>query len=320
MLGFVGVCLAIAPNCGDMRSTMTQENGTYACSPTRTPGIKWKYSGSSPGKDAPTTASPFKRGGAVSNKSVATTSRMGRSVFTDKTNQSPSPVSKTIRTGDFTWQKSLSPSVKKDGLTVSPTKTPWDKMTSDARGARFITPADNIGRAGQIKARLGELYDAERPDVNLEKGDETQAIDAVSEEEFYPEIEELPSSNNPKSKFRLILTFFLGIPYDFPPELDGYPRAKQAASMLAKPPLLGRISGGMDASKNTWVRQSDLALKPLNASCFRTRRKQQVVSQRQPAMPRRKPRASTTDVMHDSLSTYIENAIHETSLIEGFQV
>lgn len=146
------------------------------------------------------TVSPFKRGGAVSNKSVATTSRMGRSVFTDKTNQSPSPGSKTARTVESAWPKSLSPPVKKDGLTASPTKTPWDKMSSDARGARFITPADNIGRAGQIKARLGELYDAEQPGVNLEKGDETQPIDAVSEEEFYPEIEELPSSNNPKSK------------------------------------------------------------------------------------------------------------------------
>ncbi|MFL4462148.1 hypothetical protein, partial [Escherichia coli] len=53
----------------------------------------------------------------------------------------------------------------------------------------FVTPADNIGRAGQIKARLGEMYDAQRDTVP----DTSERTDMEPVEEEWPEIEYMPS-------------------------------------------------------------------------------------------------------------------------------
>lgn len=97
----------------------------------------------------------------------------GRSAFGDKTNQSPAARSPSKRgAGDGPWS-------------ASPSKTPWH-----APPMHLVTPADNIGRAGQIKARLGETTGAPTPN----EAETEVPAPALSEEELYPPVGAMPSS------------------------------------------------------------------------------------------------------------------------------
>lgn len=195
----------------------------------------------SPGKHT----SPFKKGGK------ATSSRIGRSAFTDKTNQSPAKAFQTpFRAG----------------------------------ASNFVTPADNIGRAGQIKARLGEMYDAQRETVP----DLSQPIETVPVEEEWPEVEYMPS-RTPM------------IPYDMPPILDGLPRAKDVAALLAGAPLLRREPG---SAIETRVKASDLALEA-----------PRIAGRRAAGAPPPPPPARS-----DALSRQVEKALHQPLPSKGFLV
>ncbi|KAN0064547.1 hypothetical protein ACQY0O_002175 [Thecaphora frezii] len=95
-----------------------------------------------------------------------------------------------------------------------------------SRQTSFVTPAANIGKAGQIKARMGEMLDAELginvDDMEAPKAEQAQAPKELTEEELYPEIEYMPPS-----------TWATNPPYEYPSELDGVPRAKELAEELA---------------------------------------------------------------------------------------
>lgn len=203
----------------------------------------------SPKKSSPSKhASPFKKGGK------ATSSRVGRSAFMDKTNQSPAKAFQTpFRVG----------------------------------ASNFVTPADNIGRAGQIKARLGEMHDAQRETVP----DTSQPIEMVSVEEEWPEVEYMPSRTPT-------------IPYDMPPILEGLPRAKDVAALLAGAPLLRQERG---SAIETRVKASDLALEPPRLA---ERRAAGV-----PPKPKPKPSARP-----DALSRQVEKALHQPIPSKGFLV
>jgi len=138
----------------------------------------------------------------------------GRSAFGDKTNQSPSTRSPSkLGAGDAPWGS-------------SPTKTPWQ-----APPMRFVTPAENIGRAGQIKARLGETLEAPTP-----AKPEAEMSPILSEEELYPPVDAMPASV-PARGMCLLLT--ADLPYDFSTALEGLPRASHAAAILTTAPLVG---------------------------------------------------------------------------------
>lgn len=165
-------------------------------SPTRTPGLA---------KRAPLEgASPFKKdlGKAPS------TSRVGRSAFSDKTNQSPSPA----RGGESPSKRAASPTKGQPWLSTA-------KKPVFTRQNSFVTPAANIGRAGQIKARLAEMHDAA---MDADVAAPASPVHTLTEDELYPEIESMPTPS--------------AAPYHFPAELDGMPRAADIGRMLADAP------------------------------------------------------------------------------------
>lgn len=113
-----------------------------------------------------------------------------------------------------------------DPKTPAPTQLNGKARTMSRQNS-FITPAANVGRAGQIKARMGEMLDAEMG-LSLNKADgavaaveEAPAVQ-MSEEEMYPEIEYMPPSVYAKHPV-----------FEFPDELDDLPRAKQLGAQLA---------------------------------------------------------------------------------------
>lgn len=82
-----------------------------------------------------------------------------------------------------------------------------------SRQSSFVTPAANIGRAGAIKARMGEMKDFE---MGIGSGDPIGNVEAeqqgpqLTEEEMYPEIEYMPPSTyaHSKSPAWLLLAIF----------------------------------------------------------------------------------------------------------------
>lgn len=170
--------------------TLGQENDAYTASPSRTPGMQ------KGGDVGARSASPFKR---EQGKGSAPPRR---NAFADKTNQSPSPG----RRGPVPFG---SPSKLR-----SPEKAagPWSSVP---RKQEFVTPATNIGRAGQLKARMGEMHDPQTHTVPV-----SPQAPFVSEEELYPEIETMPTSEPP--------------PFLFPAELDGLPRAAEIGRWLGQ--------------------------------------------------------------------------------------
>lgn len=240
------------------------EHGVFA-SPTRTPGVK---------KHAPIeNASPFKRdlGKAPS------TSRTGRSAFSDKTNQSPA-----------SRKNGVSPSKQR-----SPEKgKPWPSTVQKpafSRSNSFVTPAANIGRAGQIKAQMGAWNDAPADEV---AGTPTPAAAACSEEELYPEIEHMPERHEP--------------PYVFPAELDGLPRAAEIGRMLARAPWPPTTA---EPARPT---VDEVEIPPLPT--YKPARKGMPSKAPAPTKPRARPKPNG----HDALASQAEAFLRRPECNEGF--
>lgn len=154
-----------------------RENFEPRSSPSKAAGASpSKPAALSPGKSAVLSpskgagASPFKRG----------ESSRARSAFMDKTNMSPSPRGAPAA--------GVSPS--KHAGSPSKGATPFTARPF-TRQRSFVTPAGNVGRAGQIKARMGEMMDAELDPVATTPAPSPRA---VPEEELYPEVEYMPPS------------------------------------------------------------------------------------------------------------------------------
>lgn len=132
--------------------------------------------------------SPFKQGKASASQA--------RSAFADKTNMSPSPE-------------------RHAGASPKKAMTPWGPRLFGS----YVTPAANVGRAGMIKARMGELRDAQIVD-EPEAEHEMHAAD-----ESIPEIEYMPP---PQAQ-----------PYFFPDALDGLPGAQEVGEMMRTARFVG---------------------------------------------------------------------------------
>ncbi|PWN53624.1 hypothetical protein IE53DRAFT_133820 [Violaceomyces palustris] len=135
-----------------------------------------------------------------------------------------------------------------------------------SRQNSFVTPAANIGRAGQMKAMMGEMKDAEMG-FKVADGDGADLdhangqVKEMTDEEMYPEIEYMPPSH-----------YAYNIPYYFPEELENLPRAAEIGQMLASFRPLG-FHGRDESSKEAEDRKvqtldlpSDPELDPANLS------------------------------------------------------
>ena len=107
-------------------------------------------------------------------------------------------------------------------------------------------------------------------------------------EEEWPEIEYMPSRTPT-------------IPYDMPPILDGWPRAKEVAALLAGAPLLRQEPG---SAIETRVKASDLALEAPHTGGRRA------AGTSRPTPPARS----------DALSRQVEKALHQPFPSKGFVV
>ncbi|WFD44102.1 hypothetical protein MPSI1_002767 [Malassezia psittaci] len=218
-------------------------------SPTRTPHTvkRLPVENSSPFK--PTPAQDHSLGKGIS------TAQGKRSAFSDKTNRSPSP----SRNAGSPSKSSTSP-YKPAKWSSTSNRTPFVRTNS------FVTPAANIGRAGQVKARMADWQDT----LSIEQQDVAppEVQPAISEEEQYPEIESMPLA--PEA------------PYEFPTELEGLPRASEIGQRLAKPtrpsmqvpvPHLDYIQ----VPELPAIRRSNTQKKPLSTqrNTFKPKRKQQ---------------------------------------------
>ncbi len=187
----------------------------------KTPGPS--KSGPSKGKGAPGSNldnSPLKKGSSELSPRKASTSNALRSIN-----------GKQRQTTDLPFTKPGQNSTK-DGM-PNMMKTPAPAQLSNRSGTMsrqnsFVTPAANTGRAGQIKARMGEILDAEMG-LSLQKTDNAteqvteEPVVQLTEEEMYPEIEYMPSSSHAKHPV-----------FEFPDELDDLPRAKELGARLSQ--------------------------------------------------------------------------------------
>ncbi|UZJ56487.1 hypothetical protein CBS101457_005807 [Exobasidium rhododendri] len=95
-----------------------------------------------------------------------------------------------------------------------------NKERSLQRQSSFVTPAANIGQAGAMRLRKGEMLDALTMAEEGTQLDEAK-VDAVQEanvEETYPEIEYIPPR--------------VEVPFDFPLELDDLPRGQELGEKM----------------------------------------------------------------------------------------
>ncbi|SNX84589.1 uncharacterized protein MEPE_03298 [Melanopsichium pennsylvanicum] len=183
-------------------------------------------------KDNPAPSSPAKKGSELSPRK-ATTSNALRSIN-----------GKQRQTSEHPFTKPGQSSTNDAGNMINtPTPSKLGKTSTMSRQNRFITPAANVGRAGQIKARMGEMMDAEMG-VSLQKADNAtehvteQSTVRMTEEEMYPEIEYMPPSTYAKHPV-----------FEFPEELDDLPRAKELGAKLSRFTTIGlRAAGPGDLS------------------------------------------------------------------------
>lgn len=186
--------------------------------------------------------SPTKKGSSELSPRKASTSNALRSIN-----------GKQRQNVDLPFSKPGQGSTKDGGSNMMMIKTPAPtqlngKARTMSHQKGFVTPAANIGRAGQIKARMGEILDAEMG-LSLQKAEnlteqvtEEPAVQ-MTEEEMYPEIEYMP----PRSKHAV---------FEFPDELEDLPRAKEIGAQLCKFSTINlRAAGPEDLS--------DMALGPM---------------------------------------------------------
>ncbi|GAC95300.1 hypothetical protein PHSY_002875 [Pseudozyma hubeiensis SY62] len=178
-------------------------------------------------------SSPSKKGSSELSPRKASTSNALRSLN-----------GKQRQTTDLPFTKPNQSSSNGEDAPATVMKTPAPSQLGNARTMSrqnsFVTPAANTGRAGQIKARMGEIMDAEMG-LSLQKGDkateqvtEPPAVQ-LTEEEMYPEIEYMPPSLHAKHPV-----------FEFPDELDDLPRAKELGAQLSKFTATGFQTAGPD--------------------------------------------------------------------------
>ncbi|SOV05234.1 uncharacterized protein UDID_03305 [Ustilago sp. UG-2017a] len=211
----------------------------------KTPGPSRSASGKQDGslrKGKGADNSPTKKGSSELSPRKASTSNALRSIN-----------GKQRQNVDLPFSKPGQGSTKDEGSNMMMIKTPAPtqlngKARTMSRQKGFVTPAANIGRAGQIKARMGEILDAEMG-LSLQKAENlTEQVTEepgvqMTEEEMYPEIEYMPH----RSKHAV---------FEFPDELEDLPRAKEIGAQLSKFSTINlRAAGPEDLS--------DMALGPM---------------------------------------------------------
>ncbi|KAL4400240.1 hypothetical protein ACI68E_003156 [Malassezia pachydermatis] len=272
-----------------------QENDVYALSPSRSPELRSRALSFSPEKPAASSIgpSPFKRGDGGA-KPFASTSRFGRSAFSDKTNRSPQS--------------------KHDY--GSPTKTPF--QASPWKKQALVTPASNIGRAGQLKARIGQMQDPALSPLEQEETTDEPAPTPMTDDELYPPIEYMPPSPMRGPTM-----------YDLPTALDGLPRAKEAATMLASAPIVGQVPADLCDDTQTSIPRSSLSLQPppLPTSSRTAPRTRAPSFSHKPKTRVRAPlgrstpgRDLKTTVRDDALGHYIDTQMRVGVRTEGFDL
>ncbi|TKY86538.1 hypothetical protein EX895_004687 [Sporisorium graminicola] len=186
-------------------------------------------------------SSPTKKGSSQLSPRKASTSNALRSL-NGKQRQTTDPFSKPGQ------------SDASAGAFKTPAPTQLGKARSMSRQNSFVTPAANVGRAGQIKARMGEIMDAEMG-LSLQKGDNVtgqvteQPVVQMSEEEMYPEIEYMPPSLHAKHPV-----------FEFPDELDDLPRAKEVGAQLSRLSTLGIRAGQPDDLSDVEVSPMEMSV------------------------------------------------------------
>ncbi|WFD32419.1 hypothetical protein MSPP1_003466 [Malassezia sp. CBS 17886] len=211
-----------------MLRSHAQENEPYT-SPLRTParvrGSPSKSAiGVSPGKAS---ASPFKR--------AAESSRARRSAFTDKTNQSPAARPADASSPSKHTGKSPEKEGQLGGVAHRAAATPFPGSRIFSRQNSYVTPAANIGRAGQMKARMGELRDAQCL-ADPAPLSASPAPAPLPESQAYPDVGTVTPGVLP-----------LDQPYDVSAVLDGLPRAADVAAILRGAPVVGFDEDGSSA-------------------------------------------------------------------------
>ena len=183
------------------------------------------------GKGTSMDSSPTKKGSSEPSPRKASTSNALRSLNGTQRQTTELPFTKPTQNDASA------------GAFKTPASTQLGKARSMSRANSFVTPAANVGRAGQIKARMGEIMDAEMG-LSLQKGDTAteqvaeEPVVQLTEEEMYPEIEYMPPSTHAKHPV-----------FEFPDELDDLPRAKEVGAQLSRFSTLGiQVAGADDLS------------------------------------------------------------------------
>lgn len=184
-----------------------------------------------PGKGKGADHSPTKKGSSELSPRKASTSNALRCINGKQRQNTELP---------FTKPGQSSTNDAAGTMMKTPAPTQLGKARTMSRQNSLITPAANIGRAGQIKARMGEILDAEMG-LSLQKADNAteqltqEPVVQLTQEEMYPEIEYMPPSFHAKHPV-----------FEFPDELDDLPRAKQLGAQLATFSTIGIRTAGPD--------------------------------------------------------------------------
>lgn len=218
----------------DLGSTHSPVKALGDRNASKTPGL----SKLAPGKQD---ASPQKGKGASGNSMDSSPTKKGSSELSPRkastSNALRSLNGKQRQTTELPFTKPTQNDASASAF-KTPAPTQLGKARPMSRQNSFVTPAANIGRAGQIKARMGEIMDAEMG-LSLQKGDNAteqvteQPAVQMTEEEMYPEIEYMPPS-------------FKHPVFEFPDELDDLPRAKEVGAQLSRFTTLGIRAGQPD--------------------------------------------------------------------------
>lgn len=221
---------------GDLKASQSPVKALGNRNASKTPGPSRSAPGkqdASIGKGKGVDSSPTKKGAAELSPRKASTSNALRSLNGKQRQTTDLPFSKPS-------QKSTNGDDASQNMMKTPAPTLFGKARTMSRQNSFVTPAANVGRAGAIKARMGEILDAEMG-LSVQKGDnateqvtEEPALQ-LTEEEMYPEIEYMPPSHYAKHPV-----------FEFPDELDDLPRAKELGARLSAFSTRGIRSGRPD--------------------------------------------------------------------------
>lgn len=248
---------------GSSNSTQLFKDAAPCHSPVKALGDRNASNVSRPSRLGPTKQdASLRKGAATSESKPDPSSTKKRSSEASPRKASTSNALRSLngkqrQTTDLPFTKPHPPSTNTQDASTDMIKTPapWQlgKTRSMSRQNSFVTPAANTGRAGQIKARMGEIMDAELG-LSLQKGDnateqlaEPRAVQ-MTDEELYPEIEYMPPSLHAKHPV-----------FEFPDELDDLPRAKDLGDQLSSFSTIGFRAARSDDL-------SDVELSPLQLS------------------------------------------------------